>query len=149
MLLDALKQIVFAFGYYCCLIAIVRFAGKRLAGQITTFDLIILISLGVTLQTITLQPGKLNGIIFLLTVFLTHLGMSRLAMRYPFIRMLTREMPRTVIRDGKIVDEIMNKEGLTEDEILAALRKQGIESTHEVKIGVIEETGHISAIKRD
>lgn len=149
MVFDFLRQVLYALAYYIGLVAIVRFAGKRLAGQITTFDLLVLISLGVTLQTVTLEPGRANGIIFIITVFLLHIATARLAMRYPFVRKLVREEPTTLIRDGKIMDGIMVKEGLTEEEILAALRKQGIGSAKDVKTAVIEETGHISAIRRD
>ncbi len=40
-------QAVKALAYYAALIVIMRLAGKRLAGQTTTFDLIVLITLGV------------------------------------------------------------------------------------------------------
>ena len=41
LLLQAVKALV----YYAALIVIMRLAGKRLAGQTTTFDLIVLITL--------------------------------------------------------------------------------------------------------
>ncbi len=42
LLVQAIKALV----YYAALIVIMRLAGKRLAGQTTTFDLIVLITLG-------------------------------------------------------------------------------------------------------
>ena len=43
-------QVAKAIGYYVILVVMMRLAGKRLAGQTTTFDLIVLITLGATVQ---------------------------------------------------------------------------------------------------
>jgi uncharacterized membrane protein YcaP (DUF421 family) len=40
-----LQQIVSGLAFYAALVALTRLAGKRLAGQTTTFDLIVLISI--------------------------------------------------------------------------------------------------------
>ena len=57
MLEELLTQTAQAAAYYGALIILMRLAGKRLAGQTTTFDLIVLITLGVVLQSTALQPG--------------------------------------------------------------------------------------------
>ena len=49
-----LSQAAKAAAYYIALIVLVRIAGKRLAGQTTTFDLLVLITLGVVLQSAAL-----------------------------------------------------------------------------------------------
>jgi uncharacterized membrane protein YcaP (DUF421 family) len=61
-------QAVKAAAYYAALIVLMRIAGKRLAGQTTTFDLIILITLGVVLQSAALQKGTVNAIVFVITL---------------------------------------------------------------------------------
>ena len=61
---ELLIQAAKATAYYAGLVVLMRLAGKRLAGQTTTFDLIVLITLGVVLQTTALQEGVLNALVF-------------------------------------------------------------------------------------
>lgn len=51
-----LVQVGLALAYYATLVTIMRLAGKRLAGQTTTFDLVILI-ISVVLQTTVLRES--------------------------------------------------------------------------------------------
>jgi uncharacterized membrane protein YcaP (DUF421 family) len=143
------QQIGLSSLYYIGLTLIVRMAGKRLAGQTTTIDLIILISLGVVLQNLTLAEGQWNSVIFILTVFTLHVSLARLCQRYPAIRRLLREQPRPLIRQGRVLSRALEDEGLTEDELLAALRRMGVDSPQQVRLAVLEETGHITAIRND
>ena len=66
---EPVLQVLLAFAYYVALLVIVRLAGKRLAGQTTTFDLLVLISLGVVLQQTVLREGTANALVFVSTVF--------------------------------------------------------------------------------
>lgn len=144
-----LEQLALAAAYYIALVFLIRLAGKRLAGQTTTFDLLVLISLGVTLQKLTLNDGRPAAAIFIVVVFGLHVGCARLGVRYAWIRRFLREEPRAVVRDGKMIQKALRDEGLTEEEVLAALRKLGFASADGLKIAVLEETGHISAIPED
>lgn len=146
---DVLQQVGLSCLYYFGLTMIVRMAGKRLAGQTTTIDLIILISLGVVLQNLTLVEGHWNSAIFILTVFTLHVGLAKLCQHFPAVRKLMREQPRPLIRQGRILPQALEDEGLTEDELLAALRRMGVDSPKQVRLAVLEETGHISAIRND
>ncbi len=145
LLLQAAK----ALAYYLALIVLLRFAGKRLAGQTTTFDLIVLITLGVVLQTAALDKGALNALVFVLTVFVTHKLVALWCARSDTVRHLVRGKPRVLVRDGKIIDGALETEGISEDELLAGLRKLGHASPKQVKVATLEETGHISAIAID
>jgi uncharacterized membrane protein YcaP (DUF421 family) len=127
----------------------VRLAGKRMAGQTTTFDLLVLITLGVVLQTTALQDGAVNGIVFVLTVFGLHRGLALLCARSRLARNLLRGRPRPLIRDGRVIEAALDDEGVTRAELLAGLRKLGYARPEDVKLAVLEETGHISAVARD
>ena len=68
-----LIQAAKAAAYYIALVVLIRLAGKRLAGQTTTFDLIVLITLGVVMQSAALAEGAANAAVFVVTVFALHL----------------------------------------------------------------------------
>jgi uncharacterized membrane protein YcaP (DUF421 family) len=146
---DLLLQAAKAAGYYVGLVVIVRLAGKRMAGQTTTFDLLVLITLGVVLQTTALQRGPANAIVFVVTVFALHRFTAMVCARSKSIRRLVRGKPRPLIRDGLIIERALELEGVTRSELLAGLRKLGFERADDVKLAVLEETGHISAVARD
>jgi uncharacterized membrane protein YcaP (DUF421 family) len=146
---DLLLQAAKAAAYYAGLVVIVRLAGKRMAGQTTTFDLLVLITLGVVLQTAALQRGTANALVFVVTVFALHRLTAVVCARSLKIRRLVRGKPRPLVRDGHIIERALELEGVTRGELMAGLRKLGFERPDDVKLAVLEETGHISAVARE
>ena len=141
-------QILKALAFYVALLVMFRLAGKRLAGQTTTFDLIVLITLGVVIQGAALAPGALNAIAFATTLFAAHKALSRWCARSESIRHFVRGKPRTLVQDGRILEDALVREAMTRDELLAGLRKLGHQNPGEIKLAVLEETGQISAVER-
>ena len=142
-------QVAKAAAYYLGLLVLVRAAGKRMAGQTTTFDLLVLITLGVVMQTAALQQGFWNAATFIVTVFLLHRGIAAICTRSRWVRHVIRGKPRPLVRDGRVIERALALEGISQAELLAGLRKLGYEHTDDVKLAVLEETGHISAVGRD
>jgi uncharacterized membrane protein YcaP (DUF421 family) len=149
LLAPLLVQAAKAAAYYVALIVVVRAAGKRMAGQTTTFDLIVLITLGVVMQNATLADGAANAAVFILTVFALHRLNAFLCVRSRRIRHLLRGKPRPLVRDGRVIDNALELEGMTHAELLAGLRKLGYARVEDVRLAVLEETGHISAVGRE
>ena len=143
------EQALIAAAYYLGVIVIVRLAGKRLAGQTTTFDLVVLISLIVALQKPTLKEGPANVAVFVVTVLALHRGLAVACTRWPAVKCLVRGAPRALVVNGRVDREAMAEEGIAFEELLAGLRKLGYASPEEVKLAMLEETGHISAVPRD
>lgn len=149
MVLEALLQIGLAIAYYAALVVITRLGGKRFAGQTTTFDLVILIGLGVVLQQNALRPGLTNAIVFIASVFSMHWIVAWLCVRSPKFRRMIRGAPRPLIRHGQVDHDALTNEGLSYEDLLAGLRKLGFENPSDVARATLEETGHISAIPKD
>jgi uncharacterized membrane protein YcaP (DUF421 family) len=135
--------------YYIALIVLVRVAGKRMSGQTTTFDLLVLITLGVVIQSAALSDGAANAAAFVLTVFGLHRLNAWLCARSVRIRHLVRGQPRPLVQDGHVLEDALALEGITHAELLAGLRKLGYARVDDVRLAVLEETGHISALGRD
>jgi len=134
--------------YYLALIVLLRLSGKRLAGQTTTFDLIVLITLGVVIQSAALRHWLANTLVFVVVVFATHRGLAAACAKSNWLRYLIRGKPRVLVRDGRILEGALVREGIAREELLAGLRKLGFDSPDAVKLAVLEETGHISAVDR-
>jgi uncharacterized membrane protein YcaP (DUF421 family) len=143
-----LLQVAAALAYYVGLVLLFRLAGKRMAGQTTTFDFIVLIALAVVLQNLALRPGLVPGVVFVATVFAAHRLTAYACARSPRFCSLVRGAARPLIRNGVVDRRALASENLTLDELLAGLRKLGIERPEDVKLAALEETGHISAVPR-
>lgn len=142
-----IRQSMNAVLYYAALVLILRLAGKRLAGQTTTFDLVILIQLAVVLQTTLLEQGIANAVVFLLTVLVVHRVVAQACARSAWLRKILRGEPRPLIAQGVVLEDALKDEGMSRAELLAGLRKLGFASPEEVELAVLEETGHISAVR--
>lgn len=142
-------QVAAAAVYYAALVGMMRLAGKRLAGQTTTFDLLVLISLSVVLQQIALFEGPLNALVFLGTVFAAHLGTAAACRQSPRFKRLVRGAPRPLVIDGRVSHAALEEEGLSYEDLLAGCRKFGEEDTTRIALATLEETGQISVILQD
>jgi uncharacterized membrane protein YcaP (DUF421 family) len=142
------EQVGMALGYYVALLLLMRLSGKRMAGQTTTVDLLVLISLAVVIQNAALRPGAAASAVFVLTVFAAHRGMTVACARWQRLRRIVRGTPTTLVRDGTIDRRALGREGLSQDELQAGLRKLGVDRVEDVKVAALEETGHISAVRR-
>jgi uncharacterized membrane protein YcaP (DUF421 family) len=141
-------QALRALGYYGALVVMVRLLGKRLAGQTTTFDLIVMITLGVVLQTTALADGTANAFVFIVTILAAHRLVSAACARCDWLRHLMRGAPRPLVRGGTVLEDALSEERISREELLAGLRKLGFASPEDVELAVLEETGHVSAIAR-
>lgn len=143
-----LAQAGYGLLYYAGVLLLMRLAGKRLAGQITSFDLIVLIQLAVVLQVVLLRPGLANALVFIATVLAAHRGVAAACARWDSVRRAIRGAPRALVRDGRVLEDALVAEGMSESELRAGLRKLGFAAPEDVSLAVLEETGHVSAVGR-
>jgi uncharacterized membrane protein YcaP (DUF421 family) len=145
---ELVQQALRAVAYYFGVLLLARIAGKRLAGQMTTFDLIVLITLATATQRVAVDDGTSSAMVFVVVVLLTHRGVALLGARYPALRHLLRGKPRALVVDGVLIPAALRDEAVSQEELLAGLRKLGFERIEDVRLAVLEETGHISAVGR-
>ena len=120
---------------------------RRTGGEVAHMDLIfILLVAEAAAQSFGDYKSVTEGLIVILTMMgLTH-GLNMLSFRVPFFERLTTQPPLEVVRDGKQLSRSMDKELLTEDELMSFLRQSGLDDLRKVKLAVIEGNGKISII---
>ena len=57
--------------------------------------------------------------------------------------------PVLIIRDGHLLRAQMDREGVTDDEVMAALHEHGVARVQDVQMAVLEVDGTISVVPRD
>ena len=142
----ARAAVVFAFLYL-----FTRALGKRELAEMSAFELIVLVTLGdLVQQGVTQEDYSVTGAVLAVSTFgFLSLALSYVSFRWPSTSSVLEGAPVLVVREGRMIDEPMKLERVTEDEVLEAARGQGISDLAEVAYGVLEADGKFSFVKAD
>ena len=114
---------------YLFLLVAFRLAGKRELGQMTPFDLIVLLTISNVLQNAMIGNDNSlgGGIIGALTLFILNGVMARATFRFPRLARVLEGEPTTLIQNGVIVEPSLRREVMTVEELQRALRKHDLD----------------------
>jgi uncharacterized membrane protein YcaP (DUF421 family) len=90
-----------------------------------------------------------GGFVIIATLLILNLGVARLRIRFPIIERVLESKSVVVARDGHWLSDVLSREGITDEECLAALREHGIGSIEETKLVVLEADGSLSVVPTD
>jgi uncharacterized membrane protein YcaP (DUF421 family) len=136
---------------YLVILLGVRLSGKREVGQMTPFDLTLLLLISNAVQNAMTggDNSLLGGVAAVCTLLLLNYLVAELSGGNRRFRKLVEGQPSLLVHDGKILGAEMAKEHVSMDELERALREHGIPSYHEVALAVLEVDGSISCLKYD
>ncbi len=131
--------------YFFLLIAL-RLGGKRELGQLTGFDLVVLLMLSNTVQNAIIgnDNSVIGGLIGAAALLLTNALVVRVAYRYPQIEGVVEGKPTLLVFDGQIIAENLAKELINEAELRIDLRRQGFENLAEIRAATLETSGSLT-----
>lgn len=142
--------VIRATAMFAILFGLLRLMGKRELGQMTPFELVMLVVLGDLIQQgITHNDFSLTGATLAIATFAfwaTVLGW--ISYRWPRAERLIEGTPRVLIRDGAWIEANMKRDRLTRRELESEMRLAGIASVRDVAWAILEPEGRISFIKR-
>ncbi len=150
--LVTLVEIILRTGCIYLLVLIgVRVSGKREVGQMTPFDLTLLLLLSNAVQNAMTGPDTslAGGAVAALTLLALNYGVAELSGANRRFRKFVQGAPSLLIHNGELLLPHMAKEHVTVDEIQRACREHGISNVSEVAVGVLEVDGSISLLKYD
>jgi uncharacterized membrane protein YcaP (DUF421 family) len=138
--------LVFAF-----LMIALRVTGKRQTGELNARDLLVVLMMANAVQNAMTQgSGRLtvawtsSGTLILLSWLLVNV-MSR----SPAARSWLIGVPTVLAQDGRLIRRSMRQQGVSEDDVMAAVRDQGLPDIGGAKLVVLEVDGTLSVIPRD
>ncbi|MDP8921487.1 MAG: DUF421 domain-containing protein [Chloroflexota bacterium] len=134
---------------YAILVGMLRASGKRTLSKMNAFDLVVTVALGSTLATIILSKdvGLVEGIVAPALLIGLQLAITWLSVRSSTISHLVKAEPTLLLHRGELLHAAMRRERVTEAEVLAAVRSQGIASLDEVEAVVLETDASFTTIK--
>jgi uncharacterized membrane protein YcaP (DUF421 family) len=133
------------------LYVLLRMMGKRELGQLTPFELVVMIVLGDLIQQgVTHNDFSLTGAILAISTFaFLAIAMSWLTYLSPRAEKLLDGEPRVVIRNGELLKENLRRDRMTQGEVESEMRLAGIANMDQVAWAILEPQGKISFIKND
>jgi uncharacterized membrane protein YcaP (DUF421 family) len=133
---------------YLAVLIGLRLAGKREIGQMTVFDLVVLLLIANAVQNAMVGPDTslAGGILAAVVLLLVNALVARLRLNWPGFRRWVEGTPTLLVLHGEIITEHTRREGIDEETLLAALREHGVAEIREVEMAVLEIDGSISVV---
>lgn len=128
-----------------------RVSGKREVGQMTPFDLALLLLLSNAVQNAMTGPDTslMGGIIAAVTLLVVNYGFAELSGLNRRFRKFIQGQPSLLVYHGKVIPAHLAKEHVSMEEIFRSMREHGIANLHDVSLCVLEVDGSISCLTSD
>jgi len=129
----------------------VRLFGKRQVGGLSIYDLVLVLLIANAVQNaMTNGSGALGaGIVSAGVLLLADRFLGIAFVKGPFLEARLVGTPTVIVQDGQLLRAHMRREGVTEDEVLVALRSYGLSDLGEVKLAVLEVDGTLSVMPKE
>lgn len=125
---------------------VTRAVGRSTLGELTTFELLLYVTMGDLIQqSVTQQDYSVTAGILAIGVFaLFTVALTWVQWRFPRMRPLIRGVPLVIVRDGELVGKAVRQQRMSIEDLRASARQQGIRSIADIELAVLETDGKIS-----
>src|SRR5256712_4337812 len=136
---------------YLALLVGLRLTGTRQLGQMSTFDLVLLLIIANAVQNARVGPDTslVGGLVAAGVLIGWHRVIDWWRLRSRRLARLIAGEGIMLIHHGKLLESHCHRAGVTRDELLQALREHGVGSVQDVMLAVLEPDGAISVIRND
>lgn len=146
--IPVLEKLIRSVGVYLFLLVAFRLAGKRQVGQMTAFDLVVLLVISNVVQNALIGNDNSlgGGLLGATAILVLNAGVAWLTFRYKRVERLVEHTPTVLVKHGQILRDNLRRERLSMAELRAALRRERVISLSDVRYVILEEDGHLSVI---
>jgi uncharacterized membrane protein YcaP (DUF421 family) len=126
----------------------VRLFGKREMAGMSAFDLVVVLALANAVQNaMTLGSGfLLVGLVSGGALVVVNRLLGSIFVRLPSFEEKVTGGPVVIVRNGQLERDRLQREGITPEEVMGAIRGFGLTTLAEVKLVVLENDGSLSVI---
>lgn len=135
---------------YFILILSMRMMGKRQIGQLEITDLVstLLLSEIATLPIENQDIPVIYAIIPIIIIMTAEIVSAALPTKFPKLKNIFSTRPETLVKMGTPDFEALKAARMTSDELMVALRKNGVSDINEVGYAILEQDGSVSVLPR-
>jgi uncharacterized membrane protein YcaP (DUF421 family) len=145
-----MEIIVRATVVYFFLWIVLRGIGKRELGEMSPFDLVLLVVIGdLVQQGVTQDDASLTGAMMAVGTFAFWvIVLAFVQYRSVSARRLANGTAAIVVRDGVPLEEVLRLQRVSLDDLRMAARQKGIADLRDVELAVLEPEGRFSFIQK-
>ena len=131
---------------YFALLFLLRITGKRQIGQLSPFDLILLLLISEAVQNsiIASDDSLIGGLIAVATLIAANYLVGLATFKSRRLERAVDGRPQVLIHEGKIFEDVMRESKMTRKELDTALRHEGFFEISKIKLAILETNGEIS-----
>lgn len=133
---------------YLFLVGGLRLLGKRELGQMNLADVVMIVVIGNAVQNAMINNDNTlgGGVVSVATLLILNRGLNELIVRSAGVERLVVGEPVLLVHDGVVVPGNLKHQGITMDQLRAALREHGLTRVEDARQCVLEVDGTISVI---
>lgn len=135
---------------YAALVGGLRLAGKRQIGQMTPFDLVVILLIANAVQNAMVGPDTslVGGLLSAAVLLTVNAAVSTLQERVPMLRRVVEGEPAVLVSGGVVNLGKLHHEKIDIEELQQAVREHGLADLDEVQMAVLEVDGTISIVPK-
>jgi uncharacterized membrane protein YcaP (DUF421 family) len=135
---------------YIALLIGIRVAGKRELGQMSPFDLVVILIIANAVQNamVGADTSLTGGLVAAFTLLLINWVVGRLRLRYHWLDRDITGHATLLVNNGHYIDRNMRREGVDAEDVEMAMREHGIDNVTQVEFAILEVDGTISIVPK-
>jgi uncharacterized membrane protein YcaP (DUF421 family) len=135
---------------YFAIILFIRLAGKRSTSQMNNFDWVVTVAMGTLAASCMIQASVtiLDSLLAIGGLLVLQWIVTKLIYHFPWVSHVVKAEPALLVSDGELLHGTLCRERVNQDEVLAAVRENGLSSLDEVRWVILETDATISVIAR-
>lgn len=135
---------------YIAVLIGLRLMGKRELGQMTVFDLVVVLLLANAVQNamVGADTSLQGGLVAAFVLLILNRAVAALRLHSGVWGRLIEGTPTVLVQEGHILDAAVRREGVERSQIEMAIREHGIDGIGDVRLAVMEIDGSISVVPK-
>ena len=135
---------------FFAIMILIRVLGKREVGQLSIFDLVILLIIAdIGAMGIEKKETFWLSILSFLILLILQKGFAILLLKKAKIRDLIDGVPKVLVHNGAILYEVLKKEKYNIDDLVMQTRLQGIMDINTIALAILETSGDLSIFLKE
>lgn len=133
---------------YASLVFLLRISGRRTLSKMNAFDLVVTVALGSTLATVILNKNVtlVQGTLAFALLIGMQFAVTWTSVRVSWVRQVVTGEPALLFYQGDYLTAALKRARVTEDEVRAAVRANGMASLEQAQAVVLETDGSFSVV---
>lgn len=135
---------------YVVVLVLMRLSGKHTLGELSVFDLLVVIVLGSALRTSMVGNDKSlpGGLLVVATLLLMDFATAWLTTRSHLFDRVVQGHPVLLARDGELFEDELKRCRVPRSNFNGAMHKHGINDVGMIEQAILEPSGNITMRKR-